>query len=164
MMNSRNVRKQSGFTLTELLMTGSVASVLLTLVAPAFTNLILTQDVRTGASDLQTSLVFARSEAIKRATSVSMVPSGGNWKNGWTVQLGDGTVLRKELPLSSQLASMTGATITYQADGHIAPPVPGTIKVYVSSNSQITPHCLAIDLSGRPSLLVSDGNSAHGCS
>ena len=163
-MTFRHLHKHAGFTLTELLITVSIASIMLSLAVPSFTNLILTQNVWTSASDLQTSLVFARSEAIKRATSVSMVPSGGNWKNGWTVQLANGTVLRKELALNTQLASMTGGTITYQADGHIAPPVPATIKVYVSSNSRITPRCLAIDLSGRPSLLVSDGNSAHGCS
>ena len=164
MMNSRNVRKQAGFTLTELLITGSVVSVLLTLVAPAFTNLILTQDVRTGASDLQTSLLYARSEAIKRAAAVSMVPIGGNWKNGWTVQLADGTVLRSQDPLNFQLASMSGSAITYQADGHVPPGGARTIKLYVNGNSQVSARCLALDLSGRPSLLVdTDGNVGNGC-
>jgi type IV fimbrial biogenesis protein FimT len=164
MMNSRRLDQDAGFTLTELLITVSIASLLLTLAVPSFTTLILTQNVRTGASDLQTSLIFARSEAIKRAAAVNMVPTGGNWKNGWTVKLGDGTVLRNEAPLNPLLASMSGSTITYQADGHIPPPAPQTIKVFVSGNTKVSARCLAIDLSGRPSLLVDkDGNPSNGC-
>ena len=156
--------KHAGFTLTELLITVSIAAILLTLAVPSFTNLILTQNVRAGATDLQTSLIFARSEAIKRAESVSMIPTGGNWKNGWTVQLADGTVLRNEAPLNAELGSMSGSTISYQSDGHLPPPAPRTIKLYMPANSQITARCLVVDLSGRPSLLVdSDGNPANGC-
>jgi len=158
------LHKNAGFTLTELLLTVSLAGLLLSMALPSFTNLILNQDVRTGASDLQTSLLFARSEAIKRAAPVNIVPSAGNWKNGWSVQLADGTVLRNEAPLNAQLAAMSGSTITYQSDGHIPPPVLRAIKVYVTGNPQIAARCLAIDLSGRPSLVVdSDGNASNGC-
>jgi type IV fimbrial biogenesis protein FimT len=157
--------KHAGFTLTELLLTVSLIGLLLTLAVPSFSNLILTQNVRAGASDLQTSFIFARSEAIKRAAPVSVVPTGGNWKNGWSVQLADGTVLRKEAPLNAQLAPMSGSTISYQSDGHIPPPVLTAIKVYVTGNPSVAARCLALDLSGRPSLLVSgDGNGNNGCS
>ena len=163
-MISRRPDAGAGFTLTELLVTVSVISVLLTLAVPSTTNLILAQNVRTGVSDLQTSLYFARSEAIKRAADVNVVPSSGDWKNGWTVQLADGTVLRNGAPLNNQLASMKGSTITYQSDGHIPPPALKTIKVYVSGNTQVAARCLAIDLGGRPNLAVdSDGNPSNGC-
>ena len=156
--------RSAGFTLTELLITVSIGALLLTVAVPSFTNLILTQNVRTSASDLQTSLIFARSEAIKRAAPVNVVPAAGNWRNGWTVQLADGTVLRNEAPQNAQLAAMSGATITYQSDGHIPPPVLRAIKVYVTGNPKIAARCLAIDLSGRPSLAVdSDGNPGNGC-
>ena len=154
----------AGFTLTELLVVVSIIAVLLTLAVPSFTNLILAQNVRTGASDLQTSFIFARSEAIKRAANVNMVAAGGDWKNGWTVELADGTVLRREAPLNNQLATMTGSTITYQSDGHIPPPVIPTIKVYVSGNARVAARCVTLDLGGRPSLVVdTDGNPANGC-
>ena len=163
-MISRRPEAYAGFTLTELLVTVSIISILLTLAVPSFNNLILAQNVRTSAADLQTSLIFARSEAIKRAADVNMVPASGDWKNGWTVQLGDGTVLRREAALNTQLASMAGGTITYQSDGHIPPPVIPTIKVYVSGNAHVAARCLAIDLGGRPSLVVdNDGNPANGC-
>jgi type IV fimbrial biogenesis protein FimT len=153
-----------GFTLVELLVTISIAAILLTLAVPSFSTLILNQQVRVSAGDLQTSLFYARSEAIKRAADVSVVPAGGDWKNGWSVQLADATVLRSESALNDQLASMTGTTVTYQSSGHIPPPVIGTIVFKVAGNNNVTARCIAIDLSGRPSLLVdTDGNSSNGC-
>jgi len=153
-----------GFTLVELLVTISIAAILLSLAAPSFSDLILNQQVRVSAGDLQTSFFYARSEAIKRAADVSVVPSGGDWKNGWTVQLTDGTVLRRQALLSDQLASMSGVTVTYQSNGHLPPPVIGTIVIRVSGNTHVTARCISIDLSGRPSLVVdTDGNPANGC-
>jgi prepilin-type N-terminal cleavage/methylation domain-containing protein len=163
-MTTRRTATGAGFTLIELLVTLSVIAILLTLGVPSFITLVLNQAVRTSVSNLQTSLFFARSEAIKRAVDVNVVPTGGDWRNGWAVQLADGTVLRSEAPLSDRLASMTGSTITYQSNGHIPPPAIRTIKVYVNGDSRITARCLAIDLSGRPSLVVdTDGNYSNGC-
>jgi type IV fimbrial biogenesis protein FimT len=154
----------AGFTLVELLVTVCVITVLLTLAVPSLVNLSLNQVVRGAAGDLQTSLFFARSEAITRAANVSVVPASSDWKNGWTVQLSDGTVLRRENALDSQLDSMAAATVTFQADGHVPPPVPGQTIVRVSGNSQVTARCVRLDLSGRPSLLIdTDGNPANGC-
>ncbi len=153
-----------GFTLVELLVTISIAAIMLTLAVPSFSTLILNQQVRVSAGDLQTSLFFARSEAIKRAADVAVVPAGGDWKNGWSVQLTDGTVLRSEPALNGQLASMAGGNVTYQSDGHIPPPVIAPIVFSVASNASVTARCIAIDLSGRPSLLVdTDGNPTNGC-
>jgi type IV fimbrial biogenesis protein FimT len=154
----------SGFTLIELMVTVSIAAILLTLAIPSFTNMILNQNVRAGASDLQTAFFFARSEAIKRAANVSIVPTSGDWKNGWTVQLDDGTVLRSQGPLNDQLASMAGTTITYQSDGHIPPPPVGTIIARVNGNADVTARCVVIDLGGRLSLVVdTDGDPSNGC-
>jgi type IV fimbrial biogenesis protein FimT len=153
-----------GFTLVELLVTISIAAIMLTLAVPSFSTLILNQQVRVSAGDLQTSLFFARSEAIKRAADVAVVPAGGDWKNGWSVQLTDGTVLRSEPALNGQLASMAGGNVTYRSDGHIPPPVIAPIVFSVTSNASVTARCIAIDLSGRPSLLVdTDGNPSNGC-
>jgi type IV fimbrial biogenesis protein FimT len=163
-MTSPTRSPSRGFTLVELLVTTSIAAILLTLAVPSFSTLILNQQVRVSAGDLQTTLFYARSEAIKRAADVSVVPSGGDWKNGWSVQLTDGTVLRSESALNDQLASMVGTTVTYQSSGHVPPPVIGTIVFKVAGNYSVTARCIAIDLSGRPSLLVdTDGDPSNGC-
>jgi type IV fimbrial biogenesis protein FimT len=162
--NRRNRGPTAGFTLVELVVTVCVVAVLLTLAVPSLVNLSLNQAVRGAASDLQTSLNFARSEAITRAANVDVVPVSSDWKNGWTVQLTDGTVLRRESALNTQLDSMAASTVTYQSDGHIPPPVPAQMIVRVASNSQVTARCVRLDLGGRPSLLIdADGNPANGC-
>ena len=156
--------RTKGFTLVELLTTVTVVAILATIAVPSLSDLGLNNSVRSGASDLQTSLFFARSQAILRASNVSVVPTAGDWKNGWTIQLDDGTKLRSEAALNPLLASMSGNTITYQADGHIPPPVPGDINFLVTGNTNVTARCVRIDLSGRASLVVdTDGNPSNGC-
>src|SRR4051812_46684516 len=98
--------RDRGFTLMELLVTLSLVMVLFMLAMPSLATLVLTQHVRAGASDLQTALIYTRSEALKRAANVEMVPVSNDWKNGWNVKLTDGTVLRSRNALNARLASM----------------------------------------------------------
>jgi type IV fimbrial biogenesis protein FimT len=161
-----HARANPGFTIIELLTTVSVVMILFTLAFPSLTNLILTQHVRAGASDLHTSLFYSRSEALKRAVNIEMVPVNNDWKNGWNIQLADGTVLRSRASLNARLASMpvdSGTKIIYRNDGRVTT-APAPIVVSASSNPQIAARCVVVDLSGRPSLVVdTDSNAANGC-
>ena len=159
------VRRSAGFTLIELMITVTIVGVLAAIATPSMRELILTQYVRSGASELQTALYFARSEAIKRAADIDVTPAGGAWGNGWTVQVnGGGAVLRKQDALSDQLSSMAGAVITYQSNGRLNPATaPGAI-VFKTSNTRVVARCVVIDLSGRPSVIYdSDGDPSNGC-
>jgi type IV fimbrial biogenesis protein FimT len=155
-----------GFTLIELLVTVSIVAILITLALPPMRTLIQTQHVKAGASDLQTALYFARSEALKRAADVDVVPVADDWKGGWTVLLADGTVLRTQRALNRQLASMAvtaGTKVTYRSDGHVGA-APAAITARIALNPDVTARCVVIDLSGRPSVIVdSDNNPANGC-
>lgn len=140
-----------GFTLIELMITVTIVGILAMLAAPSLHRMMLAQDVRAATSDLQTTLYFARSEAIKRAANVETVPTSTDWKNGWTVQVaGGGAVLRKHDALSSELSAMSGSTITYRSDGRVTS-TPGTIVV-TTADSQVQARCIRIDLSGRPNV------------
>jgi type IV fimbrial biogenesis protein FimT len=162
LITMRRAGRHAGFTLIELLTTVTIVGVLAMIAVPSMQKMILAQRVRTAASDLQTSLYFARSEAIKRATSVDVVPCSavyppscgtGNpdWRNGWIIQLsGGGTVLRTQAALNDQLSSMAGGTITYRSDGRVTS-TPGTI-VITTANPNVQARCLRIDLSGRPNV------------
>lgn len=76
-----------GFTLIELMVTISVAAILLVIAVPNFQTFVLNNRITGQANDMMTALNYARSEAIKRGTPVSMRSSAGstNWSAGWFV-------------------------------------------------------------------------------
>lgn len=89
--------KHSGFTLIELMVTLAVAVILAMVTVPGFRSIIQNNRAVTQANELLSSMTLARSEAIKRATNVSIcsvanpLPSppacaaSTTWSNGWIV-------------------------------------------------------------------------------
>ncbi len=162
MMKSTQCAKALGFTLIELVITVTIVAIFATIAVPAMRHLILTQYVRSGASNLQAALFYARSEAIKRAANVQVVPASGAWTNGWTAKLADGTILRSQNALSSELSSIPGSTITYLLNGRVTA-TPGQL-VFQTADSTVTARCVVVDLSGRPSVVYDmDGDPTNGC-
>lgn len=84
-----------GVTLIELMVTLSIAAIILTLAAPSFQTLIRTTQVNTVTNGLVGVFNLARSEAIKRGWPVTVCKSGNindaspscntaaSWKDGW---------------------------------------------------------------------------------
>ncbi len=83
--------KQSGFTLTELLVTLSISSILIASAAPVFSQILLNNRAVSLTNNLITALQIARSEAIKRNQDVTICKSNdsltcsGNWSDGWII-------------------------------------------------------------------------------
>lgn len=92
----------AGFTLVELLVTLSVASIILTLAVPGFQAMIRENRMAANSSQLLTALNLARSEAIKRGLQVTLCKANavvtppscddtacnagtgsGCWEKGW---------------------------------------------------------------------------------
>lgn len=82
-----------GFTLIELMVTITVAAVLATVAVPAFRSFMQNDRLLTEANQLVMSLDYARSEAIKQDTSITVCASSNgtscsgsaNWSAGWIV-------------------------------------------------------------------------------
>lgn len=79
-----------GFTAIELLVVIAVLAVLAALAAPSFVPLMEKWRVRQVSEALQSSLYFARSEAIKRGGGVAIhkLPNAGpsaDWSSGWQI-------------------------------------------------------------------------------
>lgn len=92
-----NTRKQGGFTLVELMITLVILGVLSAIAAPAVRDMVMNNRLVTETNDMLVSLMLARSEAIKRSTSVFLCKTPdpqasppvcdatAAWTNGWII-------------------------------------------------------------------------------
>lgn len=146
------------------MVTVAVAGVLAAYALPSLQILIVNQRVRGVTTDLVASLIFARSEAIKRNAPVGLVPNNvANWSQGWTVQVG-ATTLRVQDPFATVTTTGPAGNVTYRGNGRL----PGAAQIRFTFRSaamaQVTMRCVVIDASGRPNLQMDkDADTANGC-
>lgn len=106
------LRKQTcGFTLIELLVVMAIVAILAAVAAPDFQRTIARQQLSIAASDLLTSAMQARSEAIKnnRQAIVQPVSADADWSKGWRIYVDmdrsrtftEGDVLVTSVPAAS---------------------------------------------------------------
>ena len=88
-------REQGGFTLIELMVSLSIAVILLVLAAPSYVRWLAEAEVSNGANSLATGLQTAQAEAIKRNINVQFVIDPTTQTGGWAAQMTDGTVLQQ---------------------------------------------------------------------
>jgi len=90
-MNAIQLKRETGITLIELMITIAIAAILISLAAPNMTASIQNNRMVTQVNELHASLNVARSEAVKRNASISVCRSSngtsctGNWEDGWVV-------------------------------------------------------------------------------
>ena len=150
---------QNGFTLVEMLVTLSIVGILTAIAAPSFTSLIASQNIRISASMLQSSLLQARSEAIKRNTVVTVSPNGGQWASGWTVTVLSGGEVVSSNNNSTQAVITAGTSTTLPANVQYnnagRPSVGGGSTFKLSSSATSDIRCLNVNLSGMPMITAS---------
>jgi len=134
-----------GFTLVELLTVVAVLVVFAMIAVPSFTELIASQRVQIAATDLFTSLLRARSEAIKQNTDVTLSPAGAG-AAGWAVAAG-GTNIETHAATNDISISDPGV-VTYRSSGRVA----GITKpkFSVSAIQTTARRCVQVNLSGAP--------------
>jgi type IV fimbrial biogenesis protein FimT len=103
-----------GFTLAEAMVALSLLAILAGIAAPAFTQMLHAQQVRSASIDLSMAFLLARQEAITRQKPVMIDNQDGEWANGWKIFVdlnADGSHSDGEPLLKTSEAIATGVRI-----------------------------------------------------
>lgn len=108
--------KLRGFTLIEVLVVLVLISILLAWGIPNYRNLRATRQVSDFANEMVYSFTQARNEAIRYGSTVSVVPNGGSWSDGWVTQV-DEMVEGNATPVQIAIQDAVADGITLDAGG-----------------------------------------------
>ncbi|MEZ5472562.1 MAG: GspH/FimT family pseudopilin [Marinicella sp.] len=102
-------KKNSGFTLIELITTLLIGALLLAWGVPGYRGLKVSRLVTDHANEMVYSLSLARAEAIRYGSTVTVSPlSGNDWNSGWLISApgiegGADIEIYQQSPLDSKL-------------------------------------------------------------
>lgn len=163
-------RKNSGFTLIELMVTLSVAGILLSIAVPSFSTMTKRNRVTTQQNDLMGDLMLARMEAVKRSRTVSLCSANvagtacsgnaGDWHQGWLIYVnstGSGvydnakdTLLRVHDALKGgSTLSYDASTLTFSSRGYLPSNI-GDFKLCEVDRAADFSREIAMSATGRP--------------
>lgn len=148
--NSTTLRRQTGLTLIELMVTLAVVAVTLSIGVPSFQGMASSNRMSSAANSLIGALNVARSEAIKRGARVNLVATGADWTKGWSVQVNSNSEVIKEFgPVTGM--QVTGSSTQYQflPTGFFSLAAAEEIKVCDSSTTGETGRKITITITGR---------------
>jgi type IV fimbrial biogenesis protein FimT len=145
----RAPRAIRGFTMPEMMVTLAIAAVLAGVAAPSVRDMVARNRLKSHTSALQTSLMLARTEAIKRQVRVVVCKSAdqagcttaGDWQQGWIVFLdaNDSASVDAGETVIERVGALSGSFIL-QGTGNLANYVSytgnGSAKVTASDNVQ----------------------------
>jgi len=162
------VKTQSGTTLLELMITLSIAAILMSIAVPSFQSFTRTNRIAAATNGLSSALQLARSEAMTRGKRVSVCPStntetatptctaGASFASGWLTFVDGGTQLtvdgtdvrlRVGQPMQATVVIAPSANMTngvsYESWGNVA--AQGYLNVTLDTENR----CLDINRIGR---------------
>lgn len=152
----KNQGQYAGFTLIELMVTLLLASIVLSYGVPSFRSMMLNSRQSTTMNNFLTSMMLARTEAVKRHQNITLCASSdnascsnsGGWEQGWIVfsdQNSNAVFDAGEVLIRAYSGITNGATLrgtagirtslSYQLNGFIVPGNNGMI-VYCDARVQ----------------------------
>ncbi len=163
------MKRQAGFTLTELMTTMSIVALLVGIGVPSYRYVTTANRMSSEINGLLGDLQFARSEAIKEGLKVVVCPStdgatcsgATDFKTGWiiwpdangngSIDTGEG-ILRVQQALTSAdtIDSNAATQITFNREGFADGLAAGTvITLHDSTHKLVYTRCLQITVVGK---------------
>jgi prepilin-type N-terminal cleavage/methylation domain-containing protein len=179
----------AGFSLVEMMIAIAIVGILAGIAMPAFRDMIHAQRIRGTATDLYMALLSARSEAMKRNASVSVVAAAGGWCDGWEVQVQSSGMVLQTQTVDRTNAVLVGPStfvgfpppttnpcpapaaypptaITFGANGRpITASAGARVTIYAPQYlNTVRARCISLSLNGMPEVAGdTDSNPANGC-
>ena len=168
-MNRKPMDGINGITIVELIIALAIAAILSAIAVPSFTNIIQDNRLAIQVNELQASLSFARSEAIKRNNYVTTCRSSdgknciGDWTDGWivfvdddldsTVDTGETILLRRGTISTNNTLTFNRSRIIYTGDGTARGGSNGTFT-FCDKRGRTSARGLIVSNTGRSRLAV----------
>lgn len=144
------MRRDSGFTLTEMMVTIAVVAIFASIAVPNFMAWLPNYRLRSGTEEIQSTLQLTRIEAIKQNATATVSFNTGNETYQATV---DGQLFRRgRMPAGIDINSAVfggGTVVEFDSQGYVINNTNGsaqvrngsgrskTITVYITGNSRI---------------------------
>jgi type IV fimbrial biogenesis protein FimT len=138
-MQAKNCfRRIRGFTLVELMVTLSIAAVLLAVGVPPFSRLIANNRMATQTNELVGALNLARAEAVRRGQPVSIRASADaiNFGAGW--QVFSGTATAGDAPDDAAVIRNAPALAGKTTVKRVSAAASGGVSTYTDATSAMT--------------------------
>jgi prepilin-type N-terminal cleavage/methylation domain-containing protein len=152
------MRKLSGFTMIELIVTLAVSAILMAIAVPSMSTLMSSNRRVAQTNNLVLALQYAKSEAIKQDTLTGVsVTSSGSWAQGWSVccAANSTTVLDTLPPVNSATTVIASspagnpATIAFDSNGAILNGTGTVVFTFCDQRGASQASSVEVDMVGR---------------
>ncbi|ABM04941.1 pilin, putative [Psychromonas ingrahamii 37] len=118
-MKFSSTKNSQGMTLLELLITLAIIIILSSIAVPSYRTFMANERFAIASNELYNAYRFARNEAIKTSSSMTLKPKTGGWVNGWQVTDSSGTVLLVSKKPHDSI-TVTGVAVTVKGMGALS--------------------------------------------